>query len=139
MGEDGAELHCGVCDVRATSEEQLASHREGKRHARHLAMAELTLAMGAHPGPGQGLSGEEAADAEALRCDLCQVTAPTPVHKEVHLRCAPPATGQACMGVCMAERVVLGHSVGDACKAKFVTSARAWQAGGAQSAWRCLI
>ncbi|KAK9837443.1 hypothetical protein WJX81_003056 [Elliptochloris bilobata] len=87
LGEEAAELHCGVCDVRATSEEQLASHREGKRHARHLAMAELSTTMGAKPNPGQSLTGEEGTpDAEALRCDLCQVTAPTPVHKEYHLR-----------------------------------------------------
>lgn len=81
---DEADLHCGVCDVRATSEEQLASHREGKRHARHLAMAELSTTLNPSPGPG---AGEDSADAEALRCDLCQVVAPTPVHKEFHLRC----------------------------------------------------
>jgi len=73
-----------VCDVRATSEEQLASHREGKRHARHLAMAELAAA----PPPPAPAGAEDGAGADALRCDLCQVVAPTLVHKEFHLRCA---------------------------------------------------
>lgn len=63
----------------ATSEAQLVSHLEGKKHKRFLAMAEL----------GSGnvrLAEVEEPDAEELHCELCDVTAPSAHHKEYHLR-----------------------------------------------------
>jgi len=103
-GGEEAGLHCGVCDVRATSEEQLASHREGKRHARHLAMAELAAAPPPPPGPA---GAEDGASADALRCDLCQVVAPTLVHKEFHLRCAALTRSPAHLRGPVAERICI--------------------------------
>ena len=64
----------------ASSEEQLASHRDGKRHQKHLAMAEV--AAGAKSGAA---APEE--ETGSLHCDLCDVTAPSATHKQLHLMC----------------------------------------------------
>ena len=74
-------LHCLACKVTTTSEEQLAIHKEGKRHRRHLAMAEL---QGSPLATADQL--ESSGGSQDLHCDLCQVTAPTPQHREYHLR-----------------------------------------------------
>ena len=70
----------------ASSEGQLAAHVEGKRHRKHVAMAEVL-------GVAKTGAAEEAAEGdgdEALRCDLCNVTAPSLTHKQLHLMCACP-------------------------------------------------
>ena len=74
---------CGLCNVVASSEGQLAAHVEGKRHRKHVAMAEVL-------GVAKSGAAEEAAgDAgEELRCELCDVTAPSLTHKQLHLMCA---------------------------------------------------
>ena len=63
----------------AASEGDLAAHLDGKRHRKHVQMAEL-LADG--QGAQAGLPGEGPAE---LHCRLCDVTAPTHAHKELHL------------------------------------------------------
>ena len=64
----------------ATSEGQLAIHLEGKKHRRHVAMAEL------HDSPRVEADMLEPSPSKDLHCNLCDVTAPTPHHREYHLR-----------------------------------------------------
>jgi len=71
-------LQCLTCKVTATSEEQLAMHLEGKKHKRFVAMAELD----GSPPPNI----PESVPSQELHCDLCDVTAPSPHHREYHLR-----------------------------------------------------
>lgn len=78
-GKEEEGLHCLTCQVTATSEGQMAIHKEGKRHRRHLAMAEL---QGSPP----TLPSEPDPESQDLHCDLCHVTAPSAQHREYHLR-----------------------------------------------------
>lgn len=76
-----------MCKVVAASEGDLAAHLDSKRHRKHLQMAEV-LADSSRGGPsGVSGAGTDAPDAEVaeLHCELCDVTAPTPTHKELHL------------------------------------------------------
>lgn len=75
------EFPCDVCSVVASSEEQLALHKDGKRHKKHLLMAQVL----AEP-PAAVTAAADSGEAEALRCELCDVTAPSAVHKQLHLR-----------------------------------------------------
>lgn len=70
------EYPCEVCNVVTSSEEQLAVHIDGKRHRKHMLMAEVTSLPAAADG---------CADAEELHCNLCNVTAPSVTHKQIHL------------------------------------------------------
>ena len=74
------EYPCDVCNVMTSSEEQLAVHMDGKRHRKHILMAEVTNSPPADAG----------ADDEELHCELCDVTAPTSTHKQIHLRWVNP-------------------------------------------------
>lgn len=82
-GREEEGLHCVTCQVTATSEEQMAVHKEGKRHRRHLAIAELQEA-GPTTDPAEG------SEEQDLHCDLCHVTAPSAQHRAYHLRQEPP-------------------------------------------------
>ena len=73
-------LQCDTCKVHATSEKQLAIHLVGKKHKRHLAIAELEQAGPLSAASAEGRSEEE------LRCDMCDVTAPSAQHHEFHIR-----------------------------------------------------
>ena len=66
-----------MCNVVTSSEEQMAVHMDGKRHRKHILMAEVASSPAADTG----------ADPEELHCDLCDVTAPSSTHKQIHLRC----------------------------------------------------
>ena len=72
-----AEYPCDMCNVVTSSEEQLAVHMDGKRHRKHILMAEVTSSCTADVG----------ADGDELHCELCDVTAPSSTHKQIHLRC----------------------------------------------------
>ena len=72
-----AEYPCDMCNVVTSSEEQLAVHMDGKRHRKHILMAEITSSSTADVG----------ADGDELHCELCDVTAPSSTHKQIHLRC----------------------------------------------------
>lgn len=74
------EYPCDVCNVVTSSEEQLAVHMDGKRHRKHILMAEVTNSPVADTG---------AVD-EELHCELCDVTAPSSAHKQIHLRWVHP-------------------------------------------------
>lgn len=52
-------------------------HMDGKRHRKHIAMAEVT----------SSLTEDTGADGEELHCELCDVTVPSSTHKQIHLRC----------------------------------------------------
>ena len=73
------EYPCDVCNVAAASEGDLAAHLDGKRHRKHIQMAEVLAdsKSPAAPAPAAGLL--------QLHCELCNVTAPTQTHKELHL------------------------------------------------------
>ena len=73
------EFPCDVCNVVAASEGDLAAHLDGKRHRKHLQMAEVL----ADSAGAEGAPGSEAP--AGLHCQLCDVTAPTHTHKELHL------------------------------------------------------
>jgi glutamate dehydrogenase/leucine dehydrogenase len=79
------EYPCEVCSVVASSEEQLALHKDGKRHRKHLAMAEV---LAGEQQEEQQEAGEKASstDGSELHCGLCDVTVPSAVHKKIHLR-----------------------------------------------------
>ena len=70
---------CDVCNVVAASEGDLAAHLDGKRHRKHIQMAEVLADSKGPAAPAP------AADLTQLHCDLCDVTAPTQTHKELHL------------------------------------------------------
>lgn len=76
-----SQLACNTCNVVATSEGQLASHLEGKKHQRFLAMAQLEDGATIERNHSSNLE-------EDLHCNLCDVTAPSAHHREYHLRCA---------------------------------------------------
>ena len=65
----------------AASEGDLAAHLDGKRHKKHLQMAEV---LADSKGASAAAPAAERA-ASKLHCELCDVTAPTHTHKELHL------------------------------------------------------
>lgn len=73
------EYPCDVCNVVAASEGDLAAHLDGKRHRKHIQMAEVLADSKSPAAPAP------AADLAQLHCNLCDVTAPTQTHKELHL------------------------------------------------------
>ena len=73
------EYPCDVCNVVAASEGDLAAHLDGKRHRKHVQMAEVLADSKSPAAP------EPAAEPLELHCELCDVTAPTQTHKELHL------------------------------------------------------
>ncbi len=68
----------------AASEGDLAAHLDGKRHRKHVQMAEV---LADRKGAGAAGPAAEGAAAE-LHCELCDITAPTHTHNELHLMCA---------------------------------------------------
>ncbi|CAL5220929.1 g3027 [Coccomyxa viridis] len=73
------EYPCDVCNVVAASEGDLAAHLDGKRHRKHVQMAEVLADIKSPAAPAP------AAEPIELHCELCDVTAPTQTHKELHL------------------------------------------------------
>ncbi len=73
------EYPCDVCNVVAASEGDLAAHLDGKRHRKHVQMAEVLADSKSPAAPAP------AAEPIELHCELCDVTAPTQTHKELHL------------------------------------------------------
>ncbi len=68
-----------MCNVVAASEGDLAAHLDGKRHKKHIQMAEV---LADSKGPAVDALAAEPAE---LHCELCDVIAPTHTHKELHL------------------------------------------------------
>ncbi|KAK9814337.1 hypothetical protein WJX72_004126 [[Myrmecia] bisecta] len=88
-------FYCELCNVYATGEDQLAMHFEGKKHQRHVSLREVqqggavllprgtsaaSSSSGGAAAPPKSLSGME------LRCELCDIVAPSPQHFEFHIR-----------------------------------------------------
>lgn len=65
----------------AASEGDLVAHLDGKRHKKHLQMAGVLADSKGARAAAPAAEG----DASELHCELCDVTAPTHTHKELHL------------------------------------------------------
>lgn len=86
------QFYCEVCEVFATSEEQLAMHNEGKKHKRTLALHQLThphlLPHSSRPDAGGAIASEDTlldGSQQAFTCTICGVTASSQEQFDYHM------------------------------------------------------